>query len=74
MNRLRNIDEVEENLSKNENIYKRENCMKKFLRQGVAVGIPTPKNGNMPIREAIITIDDETPQNFDTLSKRTTDI
>ena len=48
--------------------------MKKFLRQGVAVGIPTSKNGKMPIREAIITIDDGNPQNFDTLSNRTTDI
>ena len=40
VNRLRNIDEEKEDLSENENICKREKCMKKFVRQGVAVGIP----------------------------------
>lgn len=46
--------------------------MKTFVRRGVAIGIPTPKKGKMPIREAIINIDDEDP-NLNALSFNYTD-
>ena len=31
------------------------------MRKGIAIGVPSPKKGKMPIKEAIIPADDEDP-------------
>ena len=55
-------------------MYKRDKLTEIFIRKGIAVGIPRPKEGNIPqMYEAIIPIDDENP-NFTTLSCNNTEI
>ena len=55
-------------------MYKRDKLTDIFIRKGIAVGIPRPKERKIPpMYEAIIPIDGEDP-NFTTLSCKNTDI